>query len=37
MPPVAHRRASLPMKERLNGDAGRKGLAMRFETRKIVE
>jgi hypothetical protein len=37
MPPVARRRASLSMEERLRGDAGREGLAMRFETRKRVE
>jgi hypothetical protein len=37
MPPVTRRRASLPMEDRLCGDAGRKRLATRFETRKIVE
>jgi hypothetical protein len=37
MPPVAGRRASLPMDDSLSGDAGCKGLAMRLETRKIVE
>jgi hypothetical protein len=37
MPPVARRRASLPLEERLSGDAWSKGLAMRIEARKIVE
>ena len=37
LPPVARRRASLPMEDRLRGDAGRNGLTMPFETRKVIE